>query len=378
MNLDFSEDQKTAVEELRRLLSDHAGLKSSRAALESRAPYDRTLWQRLGELGWLGVSIPRQYGGQGLGYEMLCGVAGEIGRSMAAVPFGPSILIAAEAVEIAGTADQKQAYLPVLASGRSIGAFAIAETAGAITQHSIRASFDTGRLTGTKIAVSDGMIADLLIVVARNAGEPGLFVIESSDAGVHRELKTGIDPSHAPAKIRFEAARAEPLSARAGWEGVRHLLDRAAVSVAFEQVGAADAALEMATEYAKTRRAFGRLIGSFQAVKHKLADVFIANELARANGFYAAWALQADAASLSLAAATARVSATEALERAARELIQVHGGIGVTWEHDCHLFYRRAQHFGVMLGGLREWQDRVADALQSTAPGTRMALGTGR
>jgi acyl-CoA dehydrogenase len=370
MNLDFSEDQKAAVGELRRLLADHPGRRSARAALESRAAYDRTLWQRLGEFGWLGVAIPRQHGGQGLGREMLCGVAGEIGRSLAAVPFGPSILIAAEAVEIAGTQDQQRAYLPALASGRSIGAFAIAETAGALTQGSIRASFEHGRLTGTKIAVSDGMLADLLIVVARHAGELGLFVIESSDAGVHREPGVGIDPSHAPAKIHFEAARAEPLSALAGWDGVRHLLDRAAIPVAFEQVGAADAALEMATEYAKTRHAFGRLIGSFQAVKHKLADVFIATEVARANGFYAAWALEANAASLALAAATARVSATEALERAARELIQVHGGIGVTWEHDCHLFYRRARHFGVMLGGLREWQERLAGQLQCTALGT--------
>jgi acyl-CoA dehydrogenase len=371
MNLDFSEDQKAAADELRRVLADYPGLKSSRAALESRAAFDRTLWQRLGELGWLGAAIPRQHGGQELGLEMLCLVAGEIGRSMAAVPFGSSILIAAEAVKMAGTQEQQHAYLPALASGKSIGAFAVAEGAGALAPQSIRASFDAGRLTGAKIAVGDGMTADLLIVLARHAGELGLFVIESSDAGVHREARIGIDPSHAPANIRFEAARAEPLSALAGWEGVRRLLDRAAVAVAFEQVGAADAALEMAAEYAKTRRAFGRLIGSFQAVKHKLADVFIAIELARANGFYAAWALQADDASLPLAAATARVSATEALERAARELIQVHGGIGVTWEHDCHLFYRRAQHFGLMLGSLREWQDRVAAQLQSTGWGTR-------
>jgi acyl-CoA dehydrogenase len=371
MNLDFSDTQKAARDELRRLLADHPGLKSSRAALESRAAFDRALWQRLGDLGWLGVAIPREHGGQGLGHEMLCGVAGEIGRSMAAVPFGPSILIVAEALRIAGTDAQQRAYLPALASGRRIGAFAIAETTGALTQHAIRASFDNGRLTGTKIAVSDGMSADLLIVVARHGGEPGLFLIESSDSGVQCEPQVGIDPSHAPAKIRFESARAEPLRALTGWNGVRRLLERAAVSIAFEQVGAADAALEMATAYAKTRRAFGRPIGSFQAVKHKLADVFIATELARANGFYAAWALEADAASLSLAAATARVSATEALERAARELIQVHGGIGVTWEHDCHLFYRRAQHFGVMLGGLREWQDQVVAQLVSMGVGQR-------
>ena len=367
MNLDFSDEQKAARDELRRLLADHPGLESSRAALEAREAFDRNLWRQLGQLGWLAAAIPRQFGGQGLSREMLCCVAGEIGRSMAAVPFGSSIVLAAEALLIAGTEEQQRAYLPALASGARIGAFAIAETVGALTSDSIRTSFDGGRLQGTKIGVSDGMRADLLVVVARSEGEPGLFVIEASDSAVHRESQSGIDPSHAPAKIRFDGARAEQLGVGPGWEGVRRLLDHAAVAVAFEQVGAADAALEMATTYAKTRRAFGRLIGSFQAVKHKLADVFIATELARANGFYAAWALQANAASLALAAATARVSATEALERAARELIQVHGGIGVTWEHDCHLFYRRAQHLGLMLGGLREWQDRLVGQLAGTA-----------
>lgn len=367
MNLDFSEDQKAAADELRRVLADHPGLKSSRAALEARAPFDRNLWRRLGELGWLGVAIPREYGGQELGLEMLCLVAAELGRSMAAAPFGASILIVAEAIKLAGTQAQQRAWLPHLASGERIGAFAAVETPGALVPQSIRASCEAGRLTGTKTAVSDGMAADLFIVLARQSGDVGLFLVDARDAGVHREAQVGIDPAHAPAKVRFDAAHAEPLSALEGWVGVRRLLDRAAVPFAFEQVGAADAALEVAIEYAKSRRAFGRLIGSFQAVKHKLADVFIANELARANAFYAAWALAANDASLALAAATARVSATEALERAARELIQIHGGIGVTWEHDCHLFYRRAQHFGAVLGSLREWQDRVAVELQRTA-----------
>src|ERR1700676_1664234 len=211
MNLDFSDEQKAARDELRRLLSDHPGLGSARAALEARAAIDRNLWQQLGELGWLAAGIPRQYGGQGLGHEMLCCVAGEIGRSMAAVPFDSSILLAAEAVLIGGTEEQRCAYLPTLASGKKIGAFAIAESAGALTHESIRACFDDGRLVGTKIGVSDGMAADLLVVVARSAGELGLFVIETSDSHVHREPQVGLDPSHTPAKIRFEGARAESL-----------------------------------------------------------------------------------------------------------------------------------------------------------------------
>lgn len=367
MNLDFSDEQKAAKDELRRFLGDHPGLKSMRAALDARAAFDRDLWRQLGELGWLAAAIPEPYGGQGLGQEMLCCVAEEIGRSMAAVPFGSSILLAAEALLIAGSEAQKRAYLPALAAGERIGTIAIAESAGWLRPDSIQASFDAGCLHGTKIAVSDGMIADLFVVVARSAGEPQLFLVDAAAVGVHREAQIGIDPSHAPAKIRFDGAPAVALAAQSGWSGVRSLMDRAAIAVAFEQVGAADAALEMATGYARTRRAFGRLIGSFQAIKHKLADVFIANELARANNYYGAWALQANAPTLPLAAATARVAATEALERAARELIQVHGGIGVTWEHDCHLYYRRGQHLASVLGSLREWQHQLVAQLAMAA-----------
>jgi alkylation response protein AidB-like acyl-CoA dehydrogenase len=164
------------------------------------------------------------------------------------------------------------------------------------------------------------------------------------------------------ATVGFSGAPAARLG-RGGWAEIETLLNRAAVLWSFEQLGSADAALKLAREYVLERTAFGRVIGSFQAIKHKLADVWIANELARANAYYAAWALEANAPELPAAAATARVAASEALERAARELIQVHAGIGVTWEHDAHLFYRRGQTLNLGLGGLREWQARLVRAI---------------
>jgi alkylation response protein AidB-like acyl-CoA dehydrogenase len=367
MNLDFSDEQKAIKGELRRVLDAHPGPKSARDALEGRAPFDKALWRRLGELGWLSVSIPEDYGGQGLGSETLCCVAEEIGRSLAAVPFSTSVMLAAEALLIAGSEAQKQKSLPGLASGERIGAFAIADSAGPLLPQSITTVYRSGHLTGTKIGVTHGMIADLLVTVALHDGEPELFLVEARSDGVERQPQTGVDPSRAPARISFRNAQAEKLGATSGWSGVRRLLDRAAIVLAFEQLGTADAALELAKDYALNRRAFGRPIGSFQAIKHKLADVYIANELARSNAYYAAWALQVGAKSLSLAAATARVAAIEALERAARELIQVHGGIGVTWDHDCHLFYRRAQHLALVLGGLREWQHRLVAELARAA-----------
>ena len=367
MNLDFSEEQKALKGELQRVLGARPGVKSARDALEGRAAFDKALWCQLGELGWLSASIPEEHGGQGLGYEMLCCVAEEIGRSLAAIPFSSSIALAAEALLIAGSKAQKQAHLPAFARGERIGALAIAEAAGPLVPQSISSVFQNDRITGTKIGVTDGMIADILLTVALRDGEPELFLVDARADGVERQLQTGVDPSRAPARIRFENAPAEALRATNGWSGIRRLLDRAAIVFAFEQVGTADAALEMAKDYALNRRAFGRMIGSFQAIKHKLADVYIANELARSNAYYAAWALEADAKPLPLAAATARVAATEALERAGRELIQVHGGIGVTWEHDCHLYYRRGQHLGLALGGLKEWQYRlVAELARAT------------
>jgi acyl-CoA dehydrogenase len=296
---------------------------------------------------------------------MLCLVAEGLGHSLSAVPVASSIFLVAEALLLFGSEAQKQAYLPELGSGRKIGAFAIAEAVGALRPGAIAATYSNGLLNGTKIGVSDGMIADLLLTVALDGGEPRLFLVEVNAEGVSRKAQTGVDPSHAPAIICFQQAVAQPLGP-AVWSDIRRLLDRAAVLVAFEQIGVADATLEIGLEYSKQRKAFGRLTGSFQAIKHKLADVWISNQLARSNAYYAAWALQRSAEVLPLAAATARVAAGEALERAARELIQVLGGIGVTWEHDAHLYYRRGQHLSLMLGGLREWQDRVAQQLAAT------------
>jgi acyl-CoA dehydrogenase len=367
MNLDFSEEQMAAREEVRRLLAGHSGLASARRALEGQEYFDRALWTHLGRDGWLGATIPDAFGGQGLGYEMLCCIAEEVGRSMAAIPFGASAVLATDSLIQGGSDAQRAAYLPELARGERIGALALVQGAGSLRAAAGGATFASGRLTGVRTGVSDGMSADFFLVFAEAEGQPGLYLVEAAAQGVHRQPQQGIDPAHAPARIHFEGASAQALPGCIGWPNIDALLDRAAIVIAFEQLGAADAALAMATEYAKSRYAFGRPIGSFQAVKHKLADIYVANELARSNAYYGAWALESGAPTLALAAATARVSATEALERAARELIQIHGGLGVTWEHEAHLFYRRAQHLGLMLGGLREWQFRLVAELARAA-----------
>ena len=193
-----------------------------------------------------------------------------------------------------------------------------------------------------------------------------MFIIDLTGPGVTREAVDTIDPTRSHAKITFSAAAADPLGAAGeGWSIVEHVFDHAAILTAFEQVGGADRALEMARDYALERMAFGRPIGSFQAIKHMLADMYVSATLARSNCYYGAWALSTGSSELAEAAATARVSATQAFQHCARNNIQVHGGMGFTWAFDCHLFYRRSNLLALNLGSLSVWEDKLIDRLRA-------------
>ena len=370
MNFDFSDDQKLLRDQARKFLSEKCTSKAVRAVLESGKGYDAALWNGIAQMGWTGTAIPESYGGLGLGYLELCVVAEELGRVLAPVPFSSTVYLFAEAILAAGSEEQKKRHLPAVASGDLIGAFARAEGPGAVTPKSIRASFKSGKLTGTKTAVADGMDAQFAVVLARTSDEPGerglaLCVVDLSSSGVKRRAQDSIDSSRKHAELTFEAAPAEPLGAPGeAWSITSRVLDRAAVLMAFEQVGGADSCLKMAKEYALTRYAFGRPIASFQAIKHKLADIYIGNELARSNAYYGAWALSTDAPELPLAAAAARISATQAFDFAAKENTQTHGGVGFTWEYDCHLYYKRSRDLALALGPQRTWKDKLVTALE--------------
>ncbi len=313
-------------------------------------------------MGWLGAAIPEEYEGGGLGYEALCVLAEELGRAVAPVPFAASIALGAEAILAAGTEAQKHEHLPRIARGETIATAALGAGPGEPVPVRVQANLRDGRISGEAWPVPDGGIADLAVVAARDGSGVTLALVDLNGPGVTRATIETLDPTAPQARLRFDNAPAAPMAR--GWDAVQGVLDRAAVLIAFAQVGGASACLEMATAYAKERHAFGRPIGSFQAIKHRLADVYIATELARSNAYYGAWALETGAAELPLAAATARVSASEAGFFAAKENIQVHGGIGFTWEMDCHLFYRRAKHLGLVLGSVRHWKDRVVSELE--------------
>ncbi len=366
MNFDFPDELKQLRDEARRFLTERCPTSVPRRILEGPEPYDRSLWQAMAEMGWTGAAIPEAFGGAGLGHLGVCVLAEELGHAVAPVPFASSVHLATEAILLFGNDAQKQTWLPKLAAGEAIGTLAVAERPGPVKPAALAAHMADGKLSGTKLAVPDGDVADFAVVAAQGDRGPSLAIVDLTGPGVTRETVATIDPTRSHALVVFAGAPADPLPGSAGADAVRHLLDRAAVMLAFEQVGCAQAALEMARDYARERYAFGRPIGSFQAIKHKLADIYIAVELARSNAYYGAWALHTDAAELPIAASVARISACDAGWLASKENIQTHGGMGFTWQMDCQFYYRRAKLHAMALGGTREWKQRLIAELRKS------------
>ena len=366
MNFDFPDEMKELREQAKKFLTDRCPTSVPRAILDGTEPFHRGLWKEMADLGWVGAAIPEEYGGAGLGHLAICVLAEELGYAIAPVPFSSSVYLASEAIVLFGSNAQKERYLPKLATGETIGTFAFAERPGAADPRRLDAMVADGKLTGVKSPVPDGDVADIAVVAVRASGQaPTLHVVDLHGTGVTRAAVDTFDPTRSHARIGFAQAPADTLAGSAGPDAIRRLLDRAAIMMAFEQVGGAQAALDMAVAYAKDRYAFGRPIGSFQAIKHKLADVYVAVQLARSNAYYGAWALHTDAPELPVAAALSRVAATDAGWQAAKENIQTHGGMGFTWQFDCHLYYRRAKLLGLALGSAREWKLRLVDELKT-------------
>jgi alkylation response protein AidB-like acyl-CoA dehydrogenase len=364
MNFDFSDDQKLLRRTAREFLSAHAPLSLCRAVLESDASYSDTLWKEVAALGWLGTAIPEAYGGVGFGRLELAVIAEEIGRALAPIPFSSSAYLASEAILLLGSEAQKRTYLPKLASGEWIGTFAHAEQAGHPAPSDIRTVVVDGTIRGDKMPVADGDVAHFALITVKSGETIGLALIDLASPAVERTRVRSIDPSRSLAALRIHGAPLEWLGeAACGWDRVQALLDRAAVLMAFEQLGGATRALEMTREFTLGRYAFGRPVASFQAIKHRLADLYVEIELARSNCYYGAWALENDAPELGLAACGARSSASDAFELASKEMIQMHGGVGYTWEFDCHLFYRRAKWLAAVLDGADRWRDRLVQRL---------------
>ncbi|CAN7646789.1 acyl-CoA/acyl-ACP dehydrogenase [Phenylobacterium sp. LjRoot219] len=367
MNFDLSEEQVMLADQARGLLKARATPDRLRALISEGADWDEPLWREIATMGFLGAALPVEHGGLGLSQLDLGVISEELGRANAALPFFSSIVLAADAIALGGSEAQKARWLPRLAAGELVAAFAYAEGLGDWRGRELRTVFENGALRGVKTPVADAGVAGLAVVLAEVGGEAGLVLVDLDQPGVSRTRLDSFDQLRPHYSLEFLNARAEALPTGRP-ETLERLFDRAAVQVAFEAVGGADACLTMARDYAMDRQIFGRSLASFQAIKHKLADLAVAIELARSNAYFGAWAADNALEETPAAAAAARLTGAAAFEMGARENLQIHGGIGYTWEANCHFYYRRERTLAVSLGSSEHWADRlIASEIQSPA-----------
>jgi alkylation response protein AidB-like acyl-CoA dehydrogenase len=368
MNLEFSEEQKFVQKTARDYLAENAPLATCRAVLEGGKPFDPTLWKGVAEMGWLGTAVPEAYGGAGLGHLELVLIAQELGRALAPIPFSSSVYLATEALLQAGSEAQKQKYLPKLAAGEAIGTLALAEGLGDFDPAGVaKTSFDGKKVSGVKLPVADGAAASLAVVVAKEGSGHSLALVDLEGQGVSRSALASFDPSRPLARVEFSGAPAERLGAAGQGAAIaRDVLDRAAVLMGYEQIGGAERALDVTRSFTMGRFAFGRPVASFQALKHRMAEVYAKIQIALSNGYFAAWALSNGNEELPVAACSTRVAASDAFVLASEEMVQMHGGVGFTWEYDCHLFYRRARALAHALGTPSEWREKLVSRLEAS------------
>ena len=366
MNFLFDDDQNMLRDAAKKLLRDNATFESAHQHMDRESDYDKGLWKLMIDNGWLGIAVPEEYGGSGMTYLDLAVVAEELGYHYAHTPFSASIFGAVEAIITAGTEKQKHEYLPKLVNGDLIGTLALYEKAGRYDVAGISAEVKNGKLNGTKLPVSDGLCADVAVVAAKGAKGLSLYLVDLKQSGVSRSLLKTMEVTRKQATINFENADATLLGAEGEGESLLEAsINRTAILVAFEQLGGAQRSLDMARDYALERYAFGRQIGSYQAIKHRLADMYVKVEMARSNCFFGAWALTSSADDIAEAAAVSRIGAVDAFAYAAQENVQIHGGIGFTWEADPHLLLKRMKLQEALLGGGGVWKEKLYKVLSS-------------
>lgn len=356
VNFAFSDEQEELRKGVRRFLDDKSPETEVRRLMETTEGYDTAVWKQMAEqLGLQGLAIPEEFGGSGYSYVELIVVLEEMGRALLCAPYFSSVALAANLLLSAGDDGAKKDYLPGIAAGTTIATVALAEASGRWDEEGVtlqaRGSGDSWTLTGEKLYVLDGHIADLILVAARSAAGVSVFAVDKGAAGFTATPLTTMDLTRKQAKLTFESTPARLVgSDGGGWASISKMLDLAAVALAAEQVGGAQKVLEMAVEYAKVRVQFGRPIGSFQAIKHKCADMLLEVESAKSAAYYAGWAAAEDNDELPVVASLAKSYCSEAYFHATAENIQIHGGIGFTWEHPAHLYFKRAKSSELLFG----------------------------
>ena len=374
MEFAFSQDQDELRRAARRFLEVASSEERVRAAMETEQGYDSATWQQLSEeLAWTALTIPEEYGGLGMSYLDLHPLMEEMGRALLCSPFFSTICLGANALLLGGNGAQKERHLPGIAAGEATATLAYAEKNGQLDAAGIEATCSRTAagyiLRGTKSYVLDGHTADLLIVAARTENSEGaegvsLFLVPGDADGVKRAWLPTMDQTRRLASVELNDVVVPPDALVGeegrGWALCERTLDLARIALAAEQVGAAEMCLDMSVEYAKVRKQFGRPIGSFQAIKHKCADMLMMIESARSAAFYASALAGQGERDLEEAASSAKAFCSDTFFHCAAENIQIHGGIGFTWEHAAHMYFKRAKAAEVLFGAPSFHRERVA------------------
>jgi alkylation response protein AidB-like acyl-CoA dehydrogenase len=369
VNFAFSEEQEELRRYARQWMTERMPLARVRELMETPEGFDRSEWAAVAELGWQAMAIPEEYGGAGFGLMEVAVLLEEQGRGLFCGPFLSTVVAAANAVLLGGSEEQKSALLPAIAAGGMVVTLAVSEEQGGWDGRDLATSAsrtDGGwTIDGAKRFVLDGHTADILLVAAQTADGVGLFVVEGDAPGVERSLLPAMDATRKQAHVTLTQVTVAEEARLSGADAstIDRVHDLVTVALALEQVGGARATLDMAVAYAKDREQFGKPIGSFQAIKHICADMLVAVESARAAAYYATWAVAQDHEEASTVVPLAKAHCSDAFFECASDNIQVHGGIGFTWEHDAHLYFKRAKSSQVMFGSPAERRRQLADRL---------------
>ncbi len=370
MQFAFTEEQQQFRHVMRRFLNDTSPTAEVRRLMETDDGFDVGIWQRLShELGLSGLAIPEAYGGAGFGMVELCIAMEEMGRALLCAPFLSTSVLAAKAIEHVASEDQKARLLPALAAGDRIATLATTEPDGNPGLEAVALTAEPGDdgfvLNGRKKFVVDGCSADVLLIAARAPGTSGmdglsLFEVAPTAAGLSRRQLTTLDPTRKLAALELTDVKGIPLGKPGeAAAGLQHTLDLAAIALANEMVGGAERLLEDSVAFTKLRMQFGRPIASFQAIKHRATEMLLAVELAKSAAYYAAGAADDQDAEVATLASLANAAASETYLQTAIEAIQLHGGIGFTWEQDTHLWFKRAKSSEVLLGDAAWHRERM-------------------
>ena len=368
MNFAFTEEQEQLRQFVRSFLEDKSSEAAVREQMETDDGYDQAVWSQMADqLGLQSLVIPEEHGGQGFSFVELGVVLEEMGRALLCAPFF-SGLLASQAIIHSGDEGAKAAHLPGIASGETIAALAFTEENGKWDESGITmeasASGDSYTLSGVKSFVIDGNTANLIVVAARTGSGVSLFTVAGDASGLTRDALSTMDQTRKQAKLTFDNTPATLIGTEgAGWDTMNTVLDLGAIALAAEQVGGAQFVLEMAVQYAKDRVQFGRPIGSFQAIKHKCADMLLEVESAKSAAYYGLWCAAELNDELPSVASLAKAYCSEAYFHAAAENIQIHGGIGFTWEHPAHLYFKRAKSSELLFGDPAYHREQLAQRI---------------